>query len=864
MSFKDEIHFEGDSFLNSYASMEWAIGDSYLVEFYSGQLVPVFLYDTTCNLKEIFETISKDQIIFVDFGLSKSKKGGPSFVLFTFCCKSGVYNIRQVGCDPNKQLKVFFGKKNLQFIGFQGIFIRKILSQFFGKNFHINYTDFFQKIPNTQDIPSFFAQYNGESKVNFDFRKSINEITMKQILTSSFWPYSLSLLYPKYKSSLGEEKTKSEDESEIEGNLIVFDSGILPKKYVNKKWPINSSYKVQFSQTEPPVEVTLFDGDSDCSKPLESLSNDRLIFADFESIPFDIYEDGDVPINVITFCGLSGVFVFHCKNPKGNDQIRHFLSKKDDQKFYTFGVMYLRMNLEKMFGYDIETDIEDISRTRVPKGQFANHFNFIKKHCKIQLSYSEKEFRMDSAKKWGLRNLPFRQVLHTAFIAYGLSLCYENLPPIIESQVEQHFFEEVDFEQDQDESDDDDPKGQNIDYGKISFNEETPLSSFGDSKWTLESFAEIEFFPGQFSKVYLLDAVNDIQKYAPLISCDDVIFFDMEYLPLNRVEAAPVCLFQFCCSKGAFLFRQRKNEKNEEMMHFLSKENGLKFVAKGIPGDMDRLRRFFGDDFEMNIEDVELTRLRPYNFSLNFEKMVEKFGGKPSELFKDKKVSCSNWNSKKLKKIQVIYSAFDVVALFQCYPNYFPRKSETFWQPKIRKSNPKRELVKKAVSLKKLRNSEKVDVDQFWNSNPDMVLSMIGLDFDLFKFAVLRCLSVVKGNKLQCKKCQKFKSSYARKFIEHCKEHFNASEVANDAEMNVKELFLSFLNLTGRVSISKKKCYMCNNPLNSISNLCEHCWNEHPAIINEIIYQMNDKEESDDDEEEEDENDSHNPDADCD
>ena len=68
-------------------------------------------------------------------------------------------------------------------------------------------------------------------------------------------------------------------------------------------------------------------------------------------------------------------------------------------------------------------------------------------------------------------------------------------------------------------------------------------------------------------------------------------------------------------SKGAFLFRQCNFNLNSALKKFMPKENGLKFVGKGISGDNSRLKMFFGDDFEMNIEDIEETKLFPYNES---------------------------------------------------------------------------------------------------------------------------------------------------------------------------------------------------------------------------------------------------------
>lgn len=233
------------------------------------------------------------------------------------------------------------------------------------------------------------------------------------------------------------------------------------------------------------------------------------------------------------------------------------------------------------------------------------------------------------------------------------SIYQKGFPPILNTFSEEE--EDYDFDIDQQDSFenecDDDTEGQIMDYGQIQFTEETTLSSFKNSMWNVGATAEIEFFPGTFSKVYLLDAVNDIEKFIPQISKDGVIFIDFEYVPLSRSNAAPVCLFQFCSSEGAFLFRQTERKTNEAMKKFLSKENGLRFVAKGISGDMARLHAFFGSNFEMNIEDVEQTRLKPYKESLNFEKMVESFAGKPSAQFKDKRISCSNWNARKLTKI---------------------------------------------------------------------------------------------------------------------------------------------------------------------------------------------------------------------
>jgi ribonuclease D len=52
--------------------------------------------------------------------------------------------------------------------------------------------------------------------------------------------------------------------------------------------------------------------------------------------------------------------------------------------------------------------------------------------------------------------------------------------------------------------------------------------------------------------------------------------------------------------------------------------------------------------------------------------MILDFASKPSAEFKDVRITTSNWGTNTLTMRQILYAAFDVVALVQCYPNFPP------------------------------------------------------------------------------------------------------------------------------------------------------------------------------------------------
>jgi len=178
----------------------------------------------------------------------------------------------------------------------------------------------------------------------------------------------------------------------------------------------------------------------------------------------------------------------------------------------------------------------------------------------------------------------------------------------------------------------------------------------------------VEFFPGEFTKVRLVES--------GYLSRDDLVWIDdlSEKLALDTewepfIHNAPISVIQIGSTKGALLIHIINNIDPsfiDIMRDFISKH---KFISKGCSQDISKLKNMFGLAINYDIEDIETTRLRPHLFSPNFQSMVEEFARKPSIPFKDKRITLSEW-SKHLSQAQCTYAAFDVVALVKCFPNF--------------------------------------------------------------------------------------------------------------------------------------------------------------------------------------------------
>lgn len=206
------------------------------------------------------------------------------------------------------------------------------------------------------------------------------------------------------------------------------------------------------------------------------------------------------------------------------------------------------------------------------------------------------------------------------------------------------------------------------------------LIDYGNQFWNINEQHSIEFYPNYIMPVLLIsaDCENLKQHLEEICNDDEPIALDLEWNDY-------ISLFQFCTSKGCLIIRNHQPKENIIIRSFLESHS---FYGKGNHNDRQKLAQMFGDTFKIALEDVEQTRLIPNNCSINFIKMSEEFAGKSTAVFKDKEMTFSDWDTETLTMRQVMYAAFDVVALVKCYPN-FPAPEFATKEQKVKSKAPK-------------------------------------------------------------------------------------------------------------------------------------------------------------------------------
>lgn len=621
------------------------------------------------------------------------------------------------------------------------------------------------------------------------------------------------------------------------------------------------SYKVEFFP-EILTPVILLDTNSDISMYIQQMT-DPIIFFDFNFVGGKLLQkmspkvrQNMPPICLFSFSCSSGVFLFKQTTSKHNIQLKKFMSKESGRKFVGFKIAKFIGLLRSFYGQDLEMNIEDFDQTRMSKDSISNDIYQIS----IKLVGQPKYVYNDKIKStnWFKEKLMMKQVLFSAFQSFSLSLCYDKFfcetenekttkdqPKKQPKQVNQT---EEDFENLQIQTDRfiPNPRIRPVysyseifcSKGEIHFTSESDFDGYEQRNWLINDCYNIEFFPGCLSPVILLDANTNITKYLQMMASDPIIFIDFEYvMPYKR--APPICLYQFCCKYGVFLFKQTRMNFNGQLKNFLIKSSGHKFFAKGIYGDMIRLREMFGDDFEIDIEDVEETRLNPYNESCNFDAMVIKYAGEPKAHFKDKTVSRSNWNKVKLSMKQVIYSAFDVVSLFHCYPNFKPYRCNFYaFNDENTDFDPKKMFNDYIISVNgKLKNPE---IDKLWNENSQLVAEMLKLNLPLLFAVVDMSMFVTNAKKLSCKLCPKSRFKYFSKLVNHFKTNHSNVDLRKYNSNDLKSLFMLYLFKSGRIVVSNNWCVLCSKIFDSKQEFENHCWNDHCNLLYEFVKTNND------------------------
>ncbi|KAK8863521.1 hypothetical protein M9Y10_011207 [Tritrichomonas musculus] len=277
----------------------------------------------------------------------------------------------------------------------------------------------------------------------------------------------------------------------------------------------------------------------------------------------------------------------------------------------------------------------------------------------------------------------------------------------------------------------------------VTFNvEKDPEISFYETiPWKTNEYHDVEFFADKITRVYLVsNQHNNLENILQRLESNEnlrknsqstnMIAIDLEW------EISKLCLIQFCSNKTCVIVRLftkedleihpelKIGEENEDELlqknnkileNFL---NGHKFYGKGMRNDQKMLLSYFGQSFSNNFEDIEKTRLIPNKLSLNFNIMTKMFAGESTAPFKVIEMTKSDWSVPELSFRQVLYAAFDTVALYYCYPNFPPIKIQDESKAKS-KEKEKGKSQEQNQKNKKIRNVKYYKSAKSENKNPN-------------------------------------------------------------------------------------------------------------------------------------------------
>ena len=181
----------------------------------------------------------------------------------------------------------------------------------------------------------------------------------------------------------------------------------------------------------------------------------------------------------------------------------------------------------------------------------------------------------------------------------------------------------------------------------------------------------IEFFPGVFTRVHYVLS-SDLQKdhLDYLEDGSRTVAIDTEWFPFGPMKHnCPPDVIQLATTKGCLIIHVQKSSLKKNWNLLKNFVNNHKFIEKGNSDEI-KMKTLLGKGITYDFENIEMTRLQPYMYSMNFMNMVRRFVGEPSYEFKDKKISKSRWNCLPMKQTQLVYAAFDVASLILCLPNF--------------------------------------------------------------------------------------------------------------------------------------------------------------------------------------------------
>lgn len=229
----------------------------------------------------------------------------------------------------------------------------------------------------------------------------------------------------------------------------------------------------------------------------------------------------------------------------------------------------------------------------------------------------------------------------------------------------------------------------------------------------------LEFFSGTTTTFYFTD-INDpslkqILEWVSEGMEGKRMALDLEWKAFSKTrDDQKASLFQIGTNERAVIIRyvdqKSLGTQHEVLRNFLLSH---KFIGKGIGCDLKKLNERFDADFSTIIYDFEFMYMRKYDKCASFARMIEIYAGTPTAMFKDKKVSTSNWNAPRLSYKQVLYSTFDVVGLYQSYVGAqirYPDAESQYINEMKHREERKKEKKRKRNLKRKMRQQANVKI----------------------------------------------------------------------------------------------------------------------------------------------------------
>lgn len=204
----------------------------------------------------------------------------------------------------------------------------------------------------------------------------------------------------------------------------------------------------------------------------------------------------------------------------------------------------------------------------------------------------------------------------------------------------------------------------------IRFGPEHPsLRKLGEVFWEPGQTKMVEFWPDMLVPVTVLYSDSPtLGESLQALRDGKPISIDLEWTNKSAASGRFVEIFQLASSRGVSVIANVDNKGLDELKAFLT---STPLIGKGNHEDRKRLLHCLS--VSIQIEDIEVTRLKPNGLSINFERMVTDHLGDGCAKFKDRKMTLSDWSRRPLTVQQVLYAAYDAYAVHRVYGKLFEK-----------------------------------------------------------------------------------------------------------------------------------------------------------------------------------------------